>query len=106
MAEKFKIVEMKLEDGQWNVRFSGVPNFARFGSPSVTFEKEEFRGPEIGMHEFTPEEVIAKAHRAVANSLYFLFKTAVMSVPGVDWENVKSLTVSEILSELGIDDAS
>lgn len=106
MSDKFKIEEMKKENGHWTVRFSSVSNSSRFGAPTVVVDLEEFRGPEIGMHEFTPQEVMGKAHRHIANSLQHLFKASIMSIPGVDWENVRSLTISEILGELGLDDGA
>lgn len=106
MTERFEIVEMEKAGGQWRIRFGRVPNDASFGSPCVFVDAEEFRGPKVGMHQLEPHEVIDKAHRAVANSLFFLFKASVMSIPNVDWESVKQLSVSEILSELGLDDGA
>lgn len=104
MNDKYKIREMKLDGGEWHVKFEIVHSIADFGAPAVRVPAEEFRGPEIGMHQLTIPEVEQRAHRDVANALHFLFKTAVKSIPNVEWERVKSLTVSEILSELGIDD--
>lgn len=106
MSGKFKIVEMKIDGGSWRVKFSGVPNAAGFGGATISLDLEEFRGPELGMHEFTPEEIIAKAHRALISELQSIFKASVMSVPQIDWETTRSLTISEILRDLGLDDGA
>lgn len=104
MTDKFKIVEMKLDGGSWRVKFDPVHNAAGLGSPWVSVEREIFI-PEKGMHERTAEEVIGIAHRELINELRMLFMASVMSVPGLDWETVRKLTVSEILRDLGLDDA-
>ncbi|WPE22459.1 hypothetical protein [Shinella zoogloeoides] len=103
MADKFSIVEMKLDGGSWRVKFSGVTNAAGIGGVGVNIEPEEFRGPEIGMHTKTPQEVIVEAHKELANEVQRVFRAAVMSIPGVDWEIARNLTVSEILRDLGLD---
>ncbi|MEY9533553.1 hypothetical protein [Sinorhizobium fredii] len=105
MSEKFKIVDMKNAHGHWTVKFDNVDSVCGFGAPTARVEPEIFI-PELGMHERSIEEVVKEAHREVANDLYRLFKQAVLSIPGIDWETVKSLTVSEILSELGFDEGA
>ncbi|MQW73460.1 hypothetical protein GHK50_21055 [Sinorhizobium medicae] len=104
MTDKFKIVDMKNADGNWTVKFNSVFTSSGFGAPSVHVDPEIFI-PEQGIHERSLEEVVKEAHKLVANDLHYLFKVAVASIPGVDWETVKSLTISEILSELGVDEA-
>ncbi|MGH0328702.1 hypothetical protein [Sinorhizobium meliloti] len=104
MTDKLKIIEMKKANGHWTVVFEkSIHNASWLGAPTARVEPEIFI-PGTGLHERTPEEVIKEAHREVANDLYRAFKTSVLSIPGVDWDSVKSLTVSEILNQLGLDE--
>ncbi|MDX0762370.1 hypothetical protein [Sinorhizobium medicae] len=103
MDDKFEIVDMKNEHGNWTVKFANINSVCGFGALIVRVEPEIFI-PSQGMHKRSIEEVVKEAHKEVANDLYRLFKRAVISIPGIDWENVRSLTVSEILNELGMDD--
>lgn len=105
MSDRFKITEMKLSGGQWHVSFEAPHNWAGYGSPHVSVDAEE-EIPQSAPHELTTSEVIAAAHKKLGNELYLLFKKAVMSVPGVDWEIVRELTASELRAQIGGDDES
>lgn len=104
MIEGFRLTEMKIDGGYWKVKFTAPTNDCGLGPLTVSVDKEEFI-PEKGRHVFTPEEVITKAHRTLANEMQRAFKAAVISIPRVDWETARSLTVSEFLAKLGLDDA-
>ncbi|RVG37996.1 hypothetical protein CN233_04490 [Sinorhizobium meliloti] len=103
MTDKFKIVDMKDAHGHWTVKFDNVQSSCAFGAPIARVDREVLL-PEGGIRERTIDEVVKEAHKEVANDLYRLFKRSVISIPGVDWETVKSLAVSEILNELGLDE--